>query len=55
MRYANLHTHTDYSNTRLIDSINKVPDIISLAHKLDLRALARIYQQQDKRRRMGRL
>ena len=40
MRYANLHTHTDYSNTRLIDSINKVPDIISLAHKLDLRALA---------------
>lgn len=28
MRYANLHSHTDYSNTRLIDSIIKIPTLI---------------------------
>lgn len=40
MKYANLHTHSDYSNTRLIDSINKIPELIDTAHSLGLTALA---------------
>lgn len=40
MKYANLHTHSDYSNTRLIDSINKIPELIDTAYSLGLTALA---------------
>lgn len=40
MRYANLHSHTDYSNTRLIDSIIKVPTLIDTSHSLGLCAVA---------------
>ena len=40
MKYANLHTHSDYSNIRLIDSINKIPELIDTAHSLGLTALA---------------
>lgn len=40
MKYANLHTHSDYSNARLIDSINKIPELIDTAHSLGLTALA---------------
>lgn len=40
MRYANLHSHTDYSNTRLIDSIIKVPTLIDTSHSLGLGAVA---------------
>ena len=40
MRYANLHTHSDYSNLRLVDSINKVGNLINTAHDLELTAVA---------------
>lgn len=40
MRYANLHSHTDYSNTRLIDSIIKIPTLIDTSHSLGLCAVA---------------
>lgn len=40
MSYANLHTHSDYSNTRLIDSINKIPNMFTTAKELGLSALA---------------
>ena len=28
LKYASLHNHTSYSNLKLIDSINKVEDLI---------------------------
>jgi len=38
--YASLHNHTDYSNLKLIDCINKVPDLIDYAHELGVKAIA---------------
>lgn len=40
MRYASLHNHTDYSNLKLIDSINKVEDLIDYGYDLGLKAIA---------------
>ena len=40
MRYANLHAHTDFSNTRLIDSIIKIPNLIDVSHELGMGAIA---------------
>ena len=37
---ANLHTHSDYSNIRLRDSINKIPELVNYANELGYRALA---------------
>lgn len=34
------HSHSEYSNIRLIDSINKIPDMILTAHKLGMAGLA---------------
>lgn len=34
------HSHSEYSNIRLIDSINKIPDMIKTAAKLGMRGLA---------------
>ena len=40
MYYSGLHNHSDCSNLRLIDSINKVEDIIDYAHELNMPAIA---------------
>ena len=32
MQYSSLHNHTDYSNLKLIDSINTVEGIIDYAY-----------------------
>lgn len=40
MSYVNLHTHTDYSNLRLIDCINKVPEVLTTAKEIGLKGLA---------------
>ena len=34
-RMANLHTHSEYSNLRMLDCINKVPDLIDRAIQLN--------------------
>lgn len=34
------HSHSEYSNIRLIDSINKIPDMIKTAAKLGMKGLA---------------
>lgn len=38
--YTSLHNHTEYSNLRLLDCINKVEDLIQYAHDLGLNGLA---------------
>lgn len=38
--FAELHCHTEYSNTRLIDCLNKLPDTIDHAVHMGLRGLA---------------
>lgn len=38
--YTSLHNHTAYSNLRLIDSINKVEDLIEYAYKIGLHSVA---------------
>ena len=38
--YTSLHNHTDYSNLRLIDSINTVPKLINRAFELGLKGVA---------------
>jgi DNA polymerase-3 subunit alpha len=38
--YYNLHSHTHYSNTRLLDAINKEGDLIDTAHELGLGGIA---------------
>ncbi len=38
--YTSLHNHTDYSNLRLIDSINTVPKLIDRAFELGLKGVA---------------
>lgn len=40
MSYVNLHSHSDYSNLRLIDSINKIPDMLTTAKNIGLNGLA---------------
>lgn len=40
MSYINLHCHTDFSNLRLIDSINKVSTLIDYAHEIGLKGIA---------------
>jgi len=38
--YASFHNHTDYSNLKLIDSINTVNSLIDYAHEIGLAAVA---------------
>lgn len=40
MSYASLHVHSDYSNIRIIDSINTIEKIINRAFELGLNAVA---------------
>ena len=40
MGYTSLHNHTEYSNLRLLDCINKVEDIIQYAHDIGLKGMA---------------
>lgn len=40
MKYASLHNHTAYSNIKLIDSINKVEDLIDYGKELGLHGIA---------------
>ena len=40
MSYWNLHTHTHYSNTRILDCINKEDALIDYAHKIGLSGVA---------------
>ena len=40
MGYYSLHNHTDMSNTRLLDCINKVGDLIDYAHEIGLLGVA---------------
>src|SRR5574344_1778869 len=40
MGYYSLHNHTDMSNTRMLDCINKVGDLIDYAHKIGLLGVA---------------
>lgn len=40
MSYINLHTHTEYSNLRLPDCINKVSTVIDYAKKIGLNGIA---------------
>ena len=40
MSYTSLHNHTEYSNLRLLDCINKVEDIIKYAHDIGLNGMA---------------
>ena len=40
MSYFNLHTHTEYSNFRLLDSTNKLNKVIDVAYELGLKGIA---------------
>ena len=40
MSYTSLHNHTEYSNLRLLDCINKVEDLIQYAHDIGLNGVA---------------
>lgn len=40
LSYASLHNHSDFSNLRMLDSINRVPDLIDRAFELGLPAVA---------------
>ena len=40
MSYTSLHNHTEYSNLRLLDCINKVEDIIKYTHDIELKDIA---------------
>ena len=35
-----LHNHSEYSNFRLRDSINRIPDLMEYAHKLGHKGIA---------------
>lgn len=37
---SNLHTHSDFSNIRIRDSINKIPDLVEYANELGYNSLA---------------
>ena len=38
--YTSLHNHTEYSNLRLLDCVNKVEDIIQYAYDIGLNGMA---------------
>ena len=38
--YFGMHNHTEYSNARLLDAINKVEDLIQYAHDIGLSGIA---------------
>lgn len=40
MAFMGLHNHSEYSNFRLRDSINRIPDLIEYAHKLGHKGIA---------------
>ena len=40
MSYVSIHNHTDFSNIRLLDCINKTEALIDYAHKIGLKGLA---------------
>lgn len=40
MSYTSVHNHTEYSNLRLLDCINKVENLIEYAHALGLNGIA---------------
>lgn len=40
MSYTTLHVHTEYSNLRLLDCINKVEDVIQYTHDIGLKGCA---------------
>ena len=40
MSYTSLHNHTEYSNLRLLDCINKVEDLIQYAYDIGLKGMA---------------
>ena len=40
MSYTSLHNHTEYSNLRLLDCINKVEDLIQYAYDIGLNGIA---------------
>lgn len=40
MSYTSLHNHTEYSNLRLLDCINKVEDLIQYAYDIGLHGVA---------------
>ena len=41
--YASIHAHTEYSNIKIIDSINKVEELIDRAYDKGLKAIAITY------------
>ena len=40
MSYINLHTHTDYSNIRMLDSINQLPLVFERCRELNMTGVA---------------
>ena len=40
MSYSSLHVHSDYSNIRMLDSINQLPLLFDRARELELTGLA---------------
>ena len=38
--YTSIHNHSDYSNLKLIDSINTVEKLIDKAYKIGLKGIA---------------
>ena len=40
MSYTSLHNHTDYSNIRMLDSINQLPLVFERAKELKLNGVA---------------
>ena len=39
-QYTSLHNHSDYSNLKLIDSVNRIPGMLDYAYELGLPAMA---------------
>ena len=39
MSYFSIHNHTDASNIRLLDAINRVEDLMDYAHEIGLSGL----------------
>ena len=40
LKRLDTHSHSEYSNIRLIDSICKIPDMIKTAHRLGMKGIA---------------
>ena len=38
--YTSLHNHTEFSNLKIIDSINRVPELLDYGYKLGLGGVA---------------